>query len=129
MLGQNFTASEIDRLLDFNIDSKFINLDNDIVQDDMKKILKLERKRSFNKKMAIGYTSAGALGVALGSFLLLRKKPKVSPGQTDDGAAMGDIVGGIMVFTGTLTGLMSIPYWYGASKRKKQRNYLIDFYD
>lgn len=116
-LSQTLSEKEIAKLDLLEIKTESLNLENIIVQKDLKEILKLERKRKTNKTIGIVMTTISVSGLILGGALLSK----------DNG--LTDVYGGMIVGSGVVYGGISIPFWVSSKKRKKERDELIKMFD
>lgn len=116
-ISQEFSEKEIVKLNKLNITTNNLDLSDVAVKDNLNKILKLDRKRKTNKTVGIILTSASVTSFILGGALL----------KKDNG--LTDILGGVMIAGGAVSGGISIPFWTASKKRKKERDKLIEIFD
>jgi len=89
---------------------------------DFKTILKKERKRKSNKTAGIILSSVGVFSTSLGILVLSR------PAGDGMGKGIQESIGGLLVGAGLVSGGISIPLFNSASKKRKQRDKLIEKY-
>ncbi|WP_298780073.1 hypothetical protein [uncultured Polaribacter sp.] len=73
-VSQTLSKKEIAKLNSLEIKTENLNLENTNIQNDLNKILKLERKRRTNKTVGIVMTTISVSGMVLGGGVLLSKK-------------------------------------------------------
>ena len=116
-LSQSLSEKEILKLNRLNIKTENLDFNNLNIENDLNKILNLDRKRKKNKTVGIILTSVSVTSFILGGALLSK----------DNGIT--DVFGGIMIAGGAVSGGISIPFWNSSNKRKKERDELIKMFD
>ncbi len=120
--AQVLIKEEIQRLDKLKISAAQVNLHDYKVQKDLSRILEIDRKRRTNKTFAIVFTSLAAIGIGAGAYMIYEGN------RNDEGYGFVSSFMGTFYIIGSTTvyGGISIPFWIGASKRKRERDRLID---
>ncbi|MGV6830096.1 MAG: hypothetical protein ACWA5P_00860 [bacterium] len=113
--AQQLSEEELLNLSDLNINAQTLEINELEIQKDLKSILELDQKRKTNKIVAISLTTAGLLTIVTGATL-----------ESDELGFVTDALGDVFVVAGIVTTGISIPFWTATSKKKKQRDQLID---
>ena len=91
------------------------------MQNDLNKILILEKKRRKNKRTGIILTSLSVLTTAYGIIALSYDKSNDGTGR-----AIQETIGGISLGLGVVSAGISIPIFKSSKKRKNERDKLIE---
>jgi hypothetical protein len=118
--AQTFNQKEIKRLNSFGISLNNFDLNDQSNYLNLESILKKDKKRRTNKTFGIVLISLGALTTTFGTLVFTNSK--------DDNNGIGQSIGGIIVAIGAVELGISIPLFISASKRKKERNEIIEKY-
>lgn len=116
-LTQSLSEKEILKLNKLNIKTESLNINNFNIQNDLNRILKLEKKRKTNKTVGIVLTSLSVSSMIFGGIFVSK------------GNATIDAYGATMIAVGVFYGGVSIPFWVSSKKRKRERNELIKMFD
>ena len=119
--SQKLSDKEINKLNYLNVETSKLDLQDLNIQSNLNKILDLDRKRKTNKTVAIVLTSIAASGIVLGGIVLANK-------NNEEGKALSNTVGGLVMGGGAIYGGISIPFWSASKKRKKERDQLIKMF-
>ena len=120
VLSQELNTKEIGKIRSLEVDVMKLNLKESNTQKNMRIILNLDKKRRINKRWAIGFSIASALVIGTGIKIMNSGK---NSNAIDGG--YGDIFGGLLVASGALPAIASIPFWISTHKRKKERDRML----
>ncbi len=122
--SQELSEKNILKLNEFNIKTEKLELNNLNIQNDLNKILILDKKRIKNKRTGIILTSLSILTTAYGIVALTYDKANDGMGR-----AIQETIGGISIGLGVVSAGVSIPLFKSSKKRKKERDELIKEFD
>jgi len=119
--SQSLSDKNIFKLNELNIKTENLNLNDLNIQNDLNKILILDKKRKRNKRTGIILTSLSILATAYGIVALTYDK-------ADDGTgrAIQETIGGISLGLGVVNAGISIPIFKSSKKKKIERDKLIE---
>lgn len=121
--GQEFTNKEEKRLSKIGIEISDIDSIGKQLNNDLDKILSLERKRKSNKTSGIILTSLSAFSLGLGTAIIAT--PVDSDGHE---MAFRNLAGGIFIASGAIEGGIGIPLLFVSKRKRKQRDLLLSKY-
>ena len=121
--SQSFNERQVKRINRLGIKTNLYDLNQDKIQADFSKILKLNRKRKSNKAFGITMGFVSILTTAVGTALLF-SNDKGSP----MGYFLGRIIGVSSLGVGVVSGGISIKLFNASKKRKRERDTVINSY-
>lgn len=121
--AQEFTDKQLKKLSSLDIKIPQKNSISDQINSDFNEILILERKRKSNKASGIILSSISALSIATGLGIITN--PVESTGHEN---AYRNLMGGVLIASGTIEGSIGIPLLFVSKRKKKQRDLLLEKY-
>ncbi len=118
--AQTFNQKENKRLDSFGINMNNIDLYEQNNYLNLETILLKDKKRRTNKTFGIVLTSLSALTTTFGAIVFANSR--------DDEEGVAQSIGTMFVAIGAIELGISIPLFISSSKRKKERNELIENY-
>ena len=119
--SQNLNEKELSKIESFGIILTNYNLNEKQVINDWNLIIDKDRKRKITKTTAIIFTSLSILSTTFGAKLISDNK--------DSEEGVGQSIGTIFIAGGIASAGISIHLFNSTSKRKKERNKLIELYN
>ena len=118
--SQNFKEKELKKIESFGINLTEFDHNEKRVINDWNLILEKEKRRKNNKTVGIILTSLSVLSTTFGAKILSESK--------NDEEGVGQFIGSMFVAGGIINAGISVPLFISSSKRKKERNKLIELY-
>ncbi len=118
--SQILKEKELNKIATFGIELTNYNLNEKRVINDWNLIIDKDRKRKITKTTAIIFTSLSILSTTFGAKLISDNK------NSEEG--VGQSIGTIFIAGGVASAGISIHLFNFTSKRKKERNKLIELY-
>jgi len=121
--SQSLSNKNILKLNKLDIKIKKLNYKDVNIQNDLNEILFLDKKRRRNKRTGIILTSLSILTTSFGIIALTHDKANDGTGR-----AYQELIGGMSLGLGIVSGGITIPIFNSAKKKKKERDKLIEKY-
>mgnify|MGYP000389151541 CR=1 FL=1 len=116
MASQELSKKKIKKLHNLNVNIEKLDFKDITIQNNLNKILTLDRKRKTNKTVAIVLTSIAASGIILGGAIYSKK------------GLFGEVLGATLLTSSVVYGGISIPFWTASKNRKKERDKLMKLF-
>ncbi len=119
--SQVLNEKDLNKIESFGIIQTDFNLNDKIVINDWNLILEKDKKRKTNKTVGIIFTALSIFSTTLGAKLISENK------NSQEG--LGQSIGTMFVVGGIINLGISVPLFISSSKRKKERDKLIELYN
>lgn len=115
--SQKYPEERLELLKELNVKIENLNIKDRKTQLKLNEIISLDKRRKSNKTLALITTGLSVASFVTGGLILSDNEEKET---------LTNIVGGTIIASGFVYGGISVPLWMHNSKRKKERDELIN---
>lgn len=115
--SQKYPEERLELLKELNVNIENLNIKDRKTQLKLNEIISLDKRRKSNKTLALITTGLSVASFVTGGLILSDNEEKET---------LTNIVGGTIIASGFVYGGISVPLWMHNSKRKKERDELIE---